>query len=72
MVVLEQTNLNKYVIKFEDDKLSFYKPIYSLGSIELEIMEIYIRIYLKTKSIWLSKFSARVFILFDKKLNNNF
>lgn len=36
LVLLEQTGLNKHTIKLQNDKQSFYKPIYNLNLVELE------------------------------------
>lgn len=51
LVLLEQIKLNKYIIKLENNKKLSYKPIYNLGLTELEILKIYITIYLKTEFI---------------------
>lgn len=72
LMLPQQINLNKHAIKLEDDKQSFYKPIYSLGPVELKTLKAGIKIYLKTGFIWPSKFLAGASILFDKKPNGNF
>ena len=59
------------MIKLEKDKQPFYRPIYSLGPIELKTLKIYIKIYLKTGFIWLSKSFAGALILFDKQANGS-
>ena len=43
----ENTCINKHAIKLEEDKQLPYKPIYSLGPIELESLKTYIETYLK-------------------------
>lgn len=42
-MVLKQTNINEHAIDLKKDKRSPYKPIYSLKSIELKILIIYIK-----------------------------
>ena len=51
LVLSEQTELNEHAIKLEGNKQLPYRPIYSLGPIELEILKTYIKTYLKTKFI---------------------
>ena len=43
---LENTGMNKYIIKLEKDKQPSFGLIYSLGPIELEILKTYIKINL--------------------------
>ena len=43
---LENTKINKYAIKLEEDKQSSFSLIYSLQLIELEILKTYIKINL--------------------------
>ena len=47
----ENTSMNKYAIELMEDKQSFYGSIYTLKLVELEILKIYIEIYLKTEFI---------------------
>ena len=68
---LENTGINKYAIKLEEDKQPLFGLIYSLGLIKLETLKTYIKTNLTNGFIWLSKSSARTFILFDKKPNRN-
>ena len=56
--------MNKYSIKLKSNKQLLDEPIYSLGLVELEILKTYIKIDLVTGFIWLSKFSASVYIFF--------
>lgn len=63
--------INKHAIKLKDGMQLFYRPIYNLGLIELEILKIYIKTHLKIGFIKLFKFSANTFILFDKKLDGS-
>lgn len=67
----ERTNLNEHTIKLKDDKEPPYRPIYSLGLVELKTLKMYIETHLKTGFIRPSKFPAGAPILFDKKLNGS-
>lgn len=44
--LLENTG-NKHTIEVIDDKQSFYRPIYALSLVELEMLKTYIKIYFK-------------------------
>ena len=68
----KNTGINKHAIKLPEGKQLLYKPIYSLGPVELEILKIYIEIYLKTGFIWPLKSSVNASILFDEKLDSTF
>lgn len=57
-------DINKYAIKLELNKQISYKPIYSLGSIKLEILKTYIKANLVNKFIQPFKFFAKTHILF--------
>ena len=72
LMLPERTNLNEYAIELEDDKQLPYRPIYSLGPVELETLRIYIKTYLKTEFIRPSQPLAGAPILFDKKLHGSF
>ena len=63
----QKIGMNKYAIKLEKDKQPPFRPIYSLGLIELEILKTQIKINLANGFICLSKSLARAPILFDKK-----
>lgn len=71
LVLPERTNLKNYAIELKNNKQLFYTLIYSLGPIKLETLKIYIKTHLKTGFIWPSKSPAGIFIIFDKKPNNN-
>lgn len=60
---LDYTEINNHVINLMDSKYLFYKPIYSLGLIELEIFNIYIEIYLANNFIKLTKSPTYLLIL---------
>lgn len=70
--LLENNNINKYVIKLIDGKHYFYRPIYSLNPVELENFKVYIETHLKIRVIYLFKFQVVFFIFFYKKSNSNF
>ena len=44
----KNTAINEYAIKLQDGKQPPYRPIYSLGPVELEILKTYIETHLKT------------------------
>ena len=72
LVLPEQTELNKHAIELEEGKQPPYRPIYSLGPVELETLKIYIKTHLKTGFIQTSKSPADAPILFDKKPDTSF
>lgn len=72
LVLLEQTKLNKHIIKLKDEKQSFYRPIYNLRLVELETLNMYLETHLKTSIIQSSKSPATVLIFVDKKRSNSF
>ena len=67
MELPKNTGIKEHVIELQDDKQSSYRPIYSLGPVELESLKTYIKTYLKTGFIQPSKLLASAPILFDKK-----
>lgn len=67
MKLADYTGINEYAFKFVEGKSSLYSPIYSLSSVELEALIMYIQTYLKTGFIYRSKFLAGASILCDKK-----
>lgn len=60
--------MNKYAIKLEKDKLPPFRFIYSLDSVNLEMLKIYIKINLINNFIQLFKYFTNASILFDQKL----
>lgn len=44
----ENTNMNKHVIKLEENKQPPYRSIHYLNLVKLEIFKIYIKIYQKS------------------------
>ena len=67
----EHTGINDHVIELVDGQQPPYKPIYSLGSVELETSKAYIETNLANGFIWLSKFSTGAPILSDRKSNGS-
>ena len=67
----ENTGMNEHAIKLEEGKQPPFRPIYSLGPVELETLKIYIKTNLANDFIWPSKSPARTPILFDKKPNRS-
>ena len=63
----ENTGMNEHAIKLEGDKQTLFRPIYSLGSVELKMLKIYIKTNLANGFIRLSKSPAGTLILFDWK-----
>ena len=70
-MLLEKTEFNQHAIELEKNNQIPYRPIYSLGPVKLEILKTYIKTYLKTRFIQLSKSHLNTPILFDKKLDGN-
>ena len=63
----ENTGIDEHDIELIEGKQPLYRPIYTLGPVELETLKAYIKTHLKTRFIWLSKSPAGAPILFDKK-----
>ena len=59
--------MNEYPIKLEEGKQPPFWLIYSLSQVELEILKTYIKTNLANGFIWLSKYPAETFILFNRK-----
>lgn len=72
LVLSEYIKLNEHAIDLKNSKQPPYRPIHSLDLIELDILKIYIKIYLKTGIIWYFKPLASALILFDNKPDSNF
>ena len=70
-VLSERTGINKHAIELEDDKQPPYRPIYSLGSIELKTLKTYININLANGFIRSLKFLTGIPILFVYKPNGS-
>ena len=67
MKLTKNTGINKHAIELVNGKQLPYRPIYSLGLVELETLKIYIETHLKTGFIRPSKSPAGATILFNKK-----
>ena len=65
------TELNEHAINLKNGKQPHYRPIYSLGLLELETLQTYIKTHLKTGFIWPFISLVNAPILFDKKLNGS-
>ena len=63
----ENTGMNEHAIELEEGKQPSFRPIYSLGLVELETLKTYIETNLANSFIWLSKSLAGAPILFDRK-----
>ena len=68
----EHSNINDITIKLKKSKQPLFRLIYNLGSVELEILKIYIKTNLANDFISPFKFPAGAYILFNKKLDRNF
>lgn len=60
-----------HVIDFINEKQSFYELIYNLNEVEFEILRRYIEYNLRIDFIRLFILSARLLILFIRKLNGD-
>lgn len=67
----KNTVINKHAIELIEGKQPSYGSIYTLSLMELEILKIYIKTYLITGFIWLSKSLASFLIFFDKKADDS-
>ena len=70
--LLKYTRINNHAIKLVNSQQLLYEPIYSLGPVELKALKAYIKTNLANGFIRLSKFSASILILFDRKSNGSF
>ena len=70
-VLWKQTEINEYAIKLEKGKQPPYRPIYSLGPVELKTLKTYIEINLGNGFIKALKSLADALILFVSKLNSS-
>ena len=68
----KQTGVNKHAIKLEESKQPSYRPIYSLGLVELNTLKIYIKTNLANGFIRTLKLPASAPILFVHKPNGSF
>ena len=68
----KHTGINDHAIKLVNGYQPPYRPIYSLGPVELETLKAYIETNLANGFIRPSKFHASAPILFDRKLDSSF
>ena len=59
--------MNEHIIKLEEGKQPPFRPIYSLGPVELETLKTYIKTNLANGFIRPFKSPAEVLILFNRK-----
>lgn len=71
MELPKNTVINKHTMKLVEGKQPPYNIIYSLGSLELEILKAYIETHLKTWFIYPSKYPSGIPISFNKKSDRN-
>ena len=71
MELLKNIKTNEHAIELIDCKQLFYKSIYALSLVRLETLKTYIKTYLKTGFIRLSKSLPSVTILFDKEFDSS-
>ncbi len=69
MEILENNGMNEHAIKLIEGKQLPYGPIYTLSTMELEILKAYIKTQLKTGFICPSISPIKVSILLDNKLD---
>ena len=69
-ILPKQAGANKHVIELEQGKQPAYRLMYSLGPVEFEILQTYIKTNLANNFIKASKSLAGALILFDRKSNN--
>ena len=70
--LLEHIGMNNNTIKPEKDKQPLFGPIYSLGTVELEILKTYIKTNLANDFIQTSNSLANTSILFNRKPDRSF
>lgn len=72
MKIPKNIGMNRHVIELVENKQPLYGFIYTFSQVELKTLKTYIKTHLKIQFIQLSKSPADTFILFNKKLGNNF
>lgn len=68
----EHTRINNHLINLVDDQKLSYESIYSLDSVKLKMLKIYIKINLANNFIQTSKLLTRAIIFFVWKSNSSF
>ena len=64
--------MNNHAIELEKNKHQFFRPIYNLKLVELEILKMYIQTSLATDFIQSFKSLAKELIFFDWKSDSSF
>lgn len=70
--ISKHTKINNYLINLVDGEQLFYRPIYNLVTVELQILETYIETYPSNNFIQAFKLFSGAVILFIQKLDDNF
>lgn len=70
--LIEYTEINNHLIGYINNYQPFYRPIYSLILVEVEILKIYMKIKLTNYFIKLSKSLTNTPILFVQNFDNIF
>ena len=68
----KNTRINKHAIELEKGKQPLFKPIYSLGPVDLKTLKTYIETNLINGFIWPSISPTGIPILFNRKPNKSF
>ena len=71
LILPEATEMNQHAIKLQKDQQLPYRPIYSLGPVELKTLKTYIETNLANGFIWPLKLPAGAFIFFVGKLDGS-
>ena len=72
LILPETTEINQHAIKLQKTQQLPYRPIYSLGPVELETLKTYIKTNFANSFIWPSKLPAGAPILFVGKPDGSF
>lgn len=67
MRLLQHTKIIEHTIELEEDEQPSYRLIYSPDLMKLKTLKTYIKTYLNARFIWLLKFLAGAFFLFNQK-----
>lgn len=63
--LLKYIEINKHIIKLEEDKQLSFNPIYNLGLVELDTLKTYIEMNLASGLSWSTKSPVGVHIFFN-------
>lgn len=70
--LVNNNTINNYLTKLVNGQKLFYKPIYCLKLVKLEILKSYLKINFTNNFIKFFKFVASTSIIFIRKANNSF